>query len=169
MLSRTLNLCAVAFLLLTITCSAAAATHDPVPVEALTTRPAFLSENQYAVVAAARRAASATERWDMMVTVFKGVLILYRGNPKAPMGLVNPGTGDCLRSNTTPCRYCYDIIGSGNQSYCPEPATLLPTGSRLVNDMSVYWTRLDKVVHDEYAVQSVDAPWNPKPPNFFVP
>jgi hypothetical protein len=163
---RIVKVCATVFLLLTVAC-AQVVTHDPVPVENLTNRPAFLSDKQYAVVVAAWHAAPATERRQMMVTVFKGVLILYRGDPEAPLGLVKPGTGDCGRYNTTQCRHCYGIIGSGNQSYCPEPARLLPTGSRVINTFGVYWTRLDKIVHDAYGTQGIDASWNPKPPHFF--
>lgn len=166
-MSRGTCLCVAMLSLLMAACNAQTTTHDPVRVEDLTNKPAFLTAKQYAVVVAARGAASATEQRQLMVTVFKGVLILYKGNPNAPQGLVKPGTANCLKGNTMPCRFCYYIIGSGSQSYCPQPVGLLPTGSRVINNMSVYWSRLDSVVHRAYLAGRVNAPWDPKPGHFF--
>lgn len=156
-----------ALALLAAGCTAQPVTHDPVAVTSLTARPTFLTEKQYNVVLSISRAASANERRRMMVTVFKGVLILYVGDAQAPKGLVKPGTGECLRGNTSPCRECYGIIGSGNGSYCPQPVALLPTGSRVISNSTGYLTPLDKAAQDAYRREGVDAVWDPKPGHFF--
>jgi hypothetical protein len=144
---RIVKLCALGLSLLMSACRADAENHRPVAVDVLTTPPPFLSAKQYAIVAVARRAASPAERRAIMLTVFKGILILYRGDPNAPLGLVKPGTGNCLRGNTAPCRECFPIIGSGSiLAYCPQPVDLLPTGSRVFVNRGAYWTRLDNVV-----------------------
>ncbi len=77
-----------------------------VAVDPTAAEKAKLSGPQRRIVQAALSHSSRKDEENLIFTVFKGILILYYGDPAHLNGIVSPGTGDCPSSMQIQCRGC---------------------------------------------------------------